>query len=70
MRTRNRNQEACPKHQKQVQEKKRHSILVIQRKIINKYEVKKRMDRGESILFIKISAEYPPACWRDESGSS
>jgi hypothetical protein len=43
MKTRNRNQEANPKHQKQVHEKKRQTILWIQRNISNKYEVKKRI---------------------------
>lgn len=43
MKTRNRNQEANPKHQKQVHEKKRQNILWIQRNISNKYEVKKRI---------------------------
>ncbi len=43
MKTRNRNQEANPKHQKQVHEKKRQSILWVQRNISNKYEVKKRI---------------------------
>ena len=43
MKNRNRNQEACPKHQKQVHEKKRQNILWKQRNISNKYEVKKRL---------------------------
>ncbi len=43
MKNRNRNQEANPKHQKQVHEKKRQNILWIQRNISNKYEVKKRI---------------------------
>ncbi|MBU3966816.1 MAG: hypothetical protein KKG76_05500 [Euryarchaeota archaeon] len=43
MKTRNRNQEANPKRQKQVHEKKRQNILWIQRNISNKYEVKKRI---------------------------
>jgi len=43
MKTRNRNQEVCPKHQKQVHEKKRQNILWKQRNISNKYEVKKRL---------------------------
>ena len=43
MKTRNRNQEACPKHQKQVHEKKRQNVLWIQRNISNKYEIKKRI---------------------------
>jgi hypothetical protein len=43
MKTRNRNQEACPKHQKQLHEKKRQNILWKQRNISNKYELKKRI---------------------------
>ncbi len=43
MKNRNRNQEANPKHQKQVHEKKRQNILWKQRNISNKYEVKKRL---------------------------
>ncbi len=43
MKTRNRNQEACPKRQKQVHEKKRQNFLWKQRNISNKYEVKKRI---------------------------
>jgi len=43
MKRRNRNQEVCPKHQKQVHEKKRQTILWVQRNISNKYEVKKRI---------------------------
>jgi hypothetical protein len=43
MKTRNRNQEANPKHQKQVHEKKRQNILWKQRNISNKYEVRKRI---------------------------
>ncbi len=43
MKNRNTNQEACPKHQKQVHEKKRQNILWKQRNISNKYEVKKRL---------------------------
>ncbi|MBU4076987.1 MAG: hypothetical protein KKD46_02460 [Euryarchaeota archaeon] len=43
MKTRNRNQEASPKHQKQLHEKKRQNILWKQRNISNKYEVQKRI---------------------------
>ena len=43
MNTRNRNQEVCPKHQKQLHEKKRQNVLWIQRNISNKYEIKKRI---------------------------
>ncbi len=43
MKTRNRNQEANPKHQKQLHEKKRQNFLWKQRNISNKYEVKKRI---------------------------
>lgn len=43
MKNRNRNQEACPKHQKQLHEKKRQTLLWKQRNISNKYEVRKRI---------------------------
>jgi len=43
MKTRNRNQEVCPKHQKQLHEKKRQNFLWKQRNINNKYEVRKRI---------------------------
>ncbi len=43
MKNKNRNQEACPKHQKQTHEKKRQNILWKQRNISNKYEIKKRL---------------------------
>lgn len=43
MKNRNRNQETCPKHQKQVHEKKRQNILWKQRNISNKYEIKRRL---------------------------
>ncbi len=43
MKNRNRNQEVCPKHQKQLHEKKRQNILWKQRNISNKYEVRKRI---------------------------
>ena len=43
MKTRNRNQEANPKHQKQVHEKKRQNILWKQRNISNKYDLRKKM---------------------------
>ncbi len=43
MKNRNRNQEVCPKHQKQLHEKKRLNIFWKQRNISNKYEVKKRI---------------------------
>ena len=43
MKTRNRNQEANPKHQKQLHEKKRLNFLWKQRNISNKYEVKKKI---------------------------
>ena len=43
MKTRNRNQEAKPKHQKQLHEKKRLNFLWKQRNISNKYEVRKRI---------------------------
>ena len=43
MKTRNRNQEANPKHQKQVHEKKRQNILWKQRNIGNKYDLRKKL---------------------------
>ncbi len=43
MKNRNRNNEACPKRQKQVHEKKRQNILWIQRNISNKYDARKRI---------------------------
>ncbi len=43
MKNRNRNQEVCPKRQKQIHEKKRQNILWKQRNISNKYEAKKRI---------------------------
>ncbi len=54
MKTRNRNQEACPKRQKQVHEKKRQNILWKQRNISNKYEVRKRI-AFKSYVIGKIS---------------
>ncbi len=43
MKNRNRNKEVCPKHQKQLHEKKRQDLLWKQRNISNKYEVLKRI---------------------------
>ncbi len=43
MKNRNRNQEVCPKHQKQVHEKKRQNILWKQRNISNKYDIQKKI---------------------------
>jgi hypothetical protein len=43
MKNRNRNQEVCPKHQKQVHEKKRQNILWKQRNISNKYDIRKKI---------------------------
>jgi hypothetical protein len=43
MKNKNRNQEACPKHQKQIHEKKRQNILWKQRNIGNKYDLRKKM---------------------------
>ena len=43
MKNRNRNQEVCPKHQKQVHEKKRQNGLWKQRNIGNKYELRKKI---------------------------
>jgi hypothetical protein len=43
MKNRNRNQEVCPKHQKQVHEKKRQNIHWKQRNISNKYDIRKKI---------------------------
>lgn len=43
MKNRNRNNEVCPKHQKQVHEKKRQNILWKQRNIGNKYDLQKKI---------------------------
>ncbi len=43
MKNKNRNQEVCPKHQKQVHEKKRQNSLWKQRNIGNKYDLQKKM---------------------------
>jgi len=43
MKNRNRNKEVCPKHQKQVHEKKRQNILWKQRNIGNKYDLRKKI---------------------------
>jgi len=43
MKNRNRNQEVCPKHQKQVHEKKRQNSLWKQRNIGNKYDLQKKL---------------------------
>jgi hypothetical protein len=43
MKNRNKNKEACPKHQKQLHEKKRQNILWKQRNIGNKYDLQKRI---------------------------
>jgi hypothetical protein len=42
MKNRNKNKEVCPKHQKQVHEKKRQTILWKQRNIGNKYDLRKK----------------------------
>jgi len=42
MKNRNKNKEVCPKHQKQVHEKKRQAILWKQRNIGNKYDLRKK----------------------------
>ena len=43
MKNRNKNKEACPKHQKQLHEKKRQNILWKQRNIGNKYDLRKKI---------------------------
>jgi hypothetical protein len=43
MKKRNKNKEVCPKHQKQVHEKKRQNILWKQRNIGNKYDLRKKL---------------------------
>ena len=43
MTNRNRNKEACPKHQKQIHEKKRQNNLWKQRNIGNKYDLQKKL---------------------------
>ena len=43
MKNRNKNKEICPKHQKQVHEKKRQNILWKQRNIGNKYNLQKKI---------------------------
>jgi hypothetical protein len=43
MKNRNRNNEVCPKCQKQLHEKKRQNILWKQRNISNKYDARKRI---------------------------
>jgi hypothetical protein len=42
MKNRNKNKEVCPKHQKQVHEKKRQNICWKQRNIGNKYDIRKK----------------------------
>jgi hypothetical protein len=43
MKNRNKNKEVCPKHQKQVHEKKRQNLLWKQRNIGNKYNIQKKL---------------------------
>lgn len=43
MKNRNKNKEVCPKHQKQIHEKKRQNILWKQRNIGNKYDLRKKI---------------------------
>jgi hypothetical protein len=43
MKNRNKNKEVCPKHQKQVHEKKRQNICWKQRNIGNKYNLQKKI---------------------------
>jgi hypothetical protein len=43
MKNRNKNKEACPKHQKQLHEKKRQNIFWKQRNIGNKYDLRKKI---------------------------
>jgi hypothetical protein len=43
MKNRNRNNEVCPKHQKQLHEKKRQNSLWKQRNIGNKYDLQKKL---------------------------
>ena len=43
MKNRNKNKEVCPKHQKQLHEKKRQNILWKQRNIGNKYDLRKKL---------------------------
>ena len=43
MKKRNKNKEVCPKHQKQVHEKKRQNLLWKQRNIGNKYNLQKKI---------------------------
>jgi len=43
MKNRNKNKEVCPKHQKQVHEKKRQNLLWKQRNIGNKYNLQKKI---------------------------
>jgi hypothetical protein len=60
MTNRNRNKEVCPKHQKQIHEKKRQNILWKQRNIGNKYDLRKKIafkyyaTRGISAYNIEI----------------
>ncbi len=60
MKNRNRNKEVCPKHQKQVHEKKKQNILWKQRNIGNKYDIRKKIafkycaTRGISAYNIEI----------------
>jgi hypothetical protein len=42
MKNRNRNKEVCPKHQKQIHEKKKQNVLWKQRNIGNKYDLRKK----------------------------
>ncbi len=42
MKNRNRNKESCPKHQKQIHEKKKQNILWKQRNIGNKFDIRKK----------------------------
>jgi hypothetical protein len=43
MKNRNRNKEVCPKHQKQLHEKKKQNILWKQRNIGNKYDLRRKI---------------------------
>jgi hypothetical protein len=60
MKNRNRNQEVCPKHQKQIHEKKRQNNLWKQRNIGNKYDLQKKLafkyqaTREKSALYEEI----------------
>jgi len=60
MKNRNKNKEVCPKHQKQVHEKKRQNILWKQRNIGNKFDLRKKLafkyyaTREISVYFVEI----------------